>query len=347
MLHAKLNERKHKELKLRMKELRAVNAYIGSDKELEQQAHNELNKRFGRLEQTIEQLGFVNIHKMYLQSITYKNDQLFTQAIQARTAQNLKNRVLYYEDLAPMMYLQSIVKGLYANNIIKHIVIDEIQDYSYLQLLTLKVMHPKAHYTLLGDRNQIVHPQMKDSLDGPISRHFKVVELNKSYRSTNEITDFMSAILQNTTTLSLGVSGDKPQIIETQQSPNTIQQLIVGHHKEEDSFVILCKNKMACEQLYEELKPLVSELQLVTEKQKVYMKGILIMPGYMAKGFEFTTVVLADADANVYAEEMDAFLLYTIASRATRKLFLLTRGQLPKALAQIAPHHYCKEVQTI
>ncbi|MEK4423926.1 HelD family protein [Solibacillus sp. FSL K6-1523] len=347
VLHAKLNERKHKELKLRMKELRAVNAYIGSDKELEQQAHNELNKRFGRLEQTIEQLGFVNIHKMYLQSITYKNDQLFTQAIQARTAQNLKNRVLYYEDLAPMMYLQSIVKGLYANNIIKHIVIDEIQDYSYLQLLTLKVMHPKAHYTLLGDRNQIVHPQMKDSLDGPISRHFKVVELNKSYRSTNEITDFMSAILQNTTTLSLGVSGDKPQIIETQQSPNTIQQLIVGHHKEEDSFVILCKNKMACEQLYEELKPLVSELQLVTEKQKVYMKGILIMPGYMAKGFEFTTVVLADADANVYAEEMDAFLLYTIASRATRKLFLLTRGQLPKALAQIAPHHYCKEVQTI
>ncbi|MEG0473464.1 MAG: AAA family ATPase, partial [Solibacillus sp.] len=347
VLHAKLRDRKQKELNMRMKELRAVNAYIGSDKELEQQAHNELSKRFGRLEQTIEQLGFVNIHKMYLQSITYTNDNLFTQNIQARTTQNLKNHVLYYEDLAPVMYLQSVVKGLYANNIIKHIVIDEIQDYSYLQLMTLKVMHPKAHYTLLGDRNQIVHPQMKDSLDGPISKHFKVVELNKSYRSTNEITDFMSAILQNTTTLSLGVAGDKPQIIETQQSPKIIQQLIVEQHQEEDSFVILCKNKEACEQLYEELKPLVPELQLVTEKQKVYMKGILIMPGYMAKGFEFTTVVLADADAKVYAEEMDAYLLYTIASRATRKLFLLTRGQLPKALEHIEPQRYCKEVQPI
>lgn len=68
------------------------------------------------------------------------------------------------------------------------------------------------------------------------------------------------------------------------------------------------------------------------------------MPGYMAKGFEFTTVVLADANAHVYQEEMDAYLLYTIASRATRKLFLLTAGTLPKALAHIGEQYYRKEV---
>ena len=331
-----LEARKAKELKQRLKELRGVNQYIGSDQELEQQANNELNKRYGKLTNNIEQLGFVNLHKMYVQSLTFGSDNLFTQDIQAETAQRLKQNELYYEDLAPIMYLTAIVKGLYVNNTIKHIVIDEIQDYSYLQLLTIKALHPKAHYSLLGDRNQIVHPQMKDSLATPLARYFKTVELNKSYRSTNEITEFMSAILNNTDTLPLGVTGDKPSIIYTNGRVQQITELINDHYEVQDSFVILCKNKQACEALYQELKPHVEAVQLITEEQKVYMKGILIMPGYMAKGFEFTTVVLADANAVTYYEDMDAYLLYTIASRATRRLFLLVEGELPKAIAEIA-----------
>lgn len=344
VLLEKIGQQKSKDRKTLTKELKAVNAYIGTDKEIDQQVNEKLQKRYGRLESSIEQLGFVNINKMYINSLAFGNDDLFTQAIQEATTETLKNRILYYEDLAPIMYLQAFVKGLYANNTIKHIVIDEIQDYSYLQLLTIKAMHPKAHYTLLGDKNQLVHPQMKDSLAGPLEKHFKVVELNKSYRSTNEITDFMSAILSNTTTQSLGVSGEKPQVIETAAVPETIARLVKAQFKEQDSFVILCKNKLASEQLYHQLKPLVPQLQLVTEEQKVYMKGILIMPGYMAKGFEFTTVVVADANAGVYTEKMDAYLLYTIASRATRQLFFVTGGTLPKALAHIGEQYYRKEV---
>lgn len=344
VLLEKIEQEKTKDRKVLMKELKSVNTYIGTDKEIEQQANEKLQKRYGKLESAIHQLGFVNLNKMYLHSITYQNDNLKTQMIQAATTETLKQRILYYEDLAPIMYMQAVVKGLYTDNTIKHIVIDEIQDYSYLQLLTIKAMHPKAHYTLLGDKNQVVHPQMKDSLAGPLSKHFKAVELNKSYRSTNEITDFMSAILNNTTTESLGVSGDKPQIIETKAVSETIAQLVGSHYKEEESFVILCKNKLACEQLYNELKPLLPQLQLVTEEQKVYMKGLLIMPGYMAKGFEFTTVLVADANAHVYREEMDAYLLYTIASRATRQLFLVTDGTLPKAITHIGEHYYRKEV---
>lgn len=343
LLQTKLQDLKNKEQRKRIKELRAVNAYIGTDKELEQQAYQDVQKKYGKLEVTIEQLGFVNLNKMYLQSLTFHNDNLFTQSIQKTTAEKLKQHKLLYEDLAPIMYLQAVIKGLYLDKTIKHIVIDEIQDYSYLQLLTIKAMHPKAHYTLLGDKNQMVHPQMKDSLAGPLSKHFKVIELNKSYRSTNEITDFMSAILHNTTTLSLGVSGDKPQLIETKALLETIQQLVATHYEQDDSFVILCKHKAACKQLYNDLKQLIPALQLITEEQKVYMKGILIMPGYMAKGFEFTTVVLADANAHVYHEEMDAYLLYTIASRATRKLFLLSDGELPKALAHISEQYYRKK----
>ena len=153
----------------------------------------------------------------------------------------------------------------------------------------------------------------------------------------------MSAILNHTTTLSLGVAGDKPLVIQTGDRAETVQRLLKAHYTEGDSFVLLCKNHAACEVLYEELKSFVPRIQLITEQQKLYTKGILIMPGYMAKGFEFTTVVLADADARTYHEEMDAYLLYTIASRATRQLFFLTAGDLPKALAQVDEQYYRKE----
>lgn len=347
LLLEKIAQRKAKDRKVFMKELQAVTTYIGTDKEIEQLVNERLQKKYGKLEMTIQQLGFVNLNKMYVQSLIYQKEDVWTQSVAQATAETLKKRTIYYEDLAPMMYLQAVVKGMYADNTIKHIVIDEIQDYSYLQLLAIKAMHPKAHYTLLGDKNQLVHPQMKDSLAEPLAKHFKVIELNKSYRSTNEITDFMSAILNHTTTLSLGVAGDKPQIIQTNDLLGTIKDLAEAQYETNDSFVILCKNKAACEQLYKDLKPLIPELQLITEKQKVYMKGLLIMPGYMAKGFEFTTVVLADANAHVYAEDMDAYLLYTIASRATRKLFLLTEGTLPKAIAQIGEHFFRKEVNIL
>lgn len=164
VLLEKIEQQKAKDRKVLMKELKAVNTYIGTDKEIEQQANEKLQKRYGKLESAIQQLGFVNLNKMYLQSLTFQNDNLLTQRVQEATAETLKQRKLYYEDLAPIMYLQAVVKGLYTDNTIKHIVIDEIQDYSYLQLMTIKAMHPKAHYTLLGDKNQVVHPQMKDSL---------------------------------------------------------------------------------------------------------------------------------------------------------------------------------------
>ena len=93
----------------------------------------------------------------------------------------------------------------------------------------------------------------------------------------------------------------------------------------------------SCARLYEELKQVVPEVQLMTEQNKTYMKGVLVMPGYMAKGFEFTTVVLADADATNYSEKADETLLYTIASRATRKLFLIKgkSTQLPEAITKM------------
>lgn len=332
-----VQKRKEVAYKERLKELRNVTKYIGSDEELEVQANNDINKKYGKIQTLIEQLKFVNMNKLYIRSLTFECEDDRANEIAQLTEQKIKNLTLNYEDLGPMLYLEHTIKNLRTQPEIKHIIIDEIQDYSYIQLQAIQTIYPKAHYTLLGDKNQIVHPEKKDMLVGSELKAFQHIELNKSYRSTVEITDFMSAIIDNSTTLSLGVSGDKPVILETSNKIDTLQQLIKNEKEEDESFVIIAKNMATCKQLYDELKEDIPKIRLITEEDKVYLKGILIMPGYMAKGFEFTTVVLADADSSMYQSQADETLLYTIVSRATRKLFILTNAvnNLPQSLNKI------------
>ena len=83
------------------------------------------------------------------------------------------------------------------------------------------------------------------------------------------------------------------------------------------------------------LNEFITNLQLVSQEQKIYMKGILLMPGYMSKGFEFTTVVVADADHKNYSTDLDAYFLYTMTSRATRKLFVFYTDILAPVLQLI------------
>ena len=337
LLLNELQRRKEVAYNNRLKELQSVTNYIGSDRELEIQANNDVNKKYGKLQTLIEQLKFININKLYILSLTFENEDEQAKEIAKMTEQQLKNRTLYYEDLGPMLYLEHTIKNLRTQPEIKHIVIDEIQDYSYIQLLAIQTIYPKAHFTLLGDKNQIVHPEKKDMLVENELNAFDCVELNKSYRSTVEITDFMSAIMNQTSTLSLGVSGEKPTIFETSDKIATIRKLIEREKEKDETFVIIAENMATYRKLYDELKVYIPDIRLITEEDKVYLKGVLLMPGYMAKGFEFTTVVLVDAESTTYQNDADATLLYTIVSRATRKLFILTSDveSLPQSFKNI------------
>ena len=332
ILQKRLSTCRAEELQKRMNALHAMNAYVGTDEEMAAQAHKEVAKKYGKLADLLETLGFVNIQKLYVEALA-----ALDATVAAQTAASLKRRTLHYEDIAPLLYIELCVKKLAQQSAIKHIVIDEIQDYAYIQWLAVAALYPKAHFTLLGDRNQLVHPLKKDALDGPALASFTSVELTKSYRSTNAITNYMKAILPHTVTEALGVEGVHPTVHmwEKESYVANTAQLVAQAFSEGDSFVFICKDKRACEVFYERLQPVLPQLTLITAEQKTYMKGLLVMPAYMAKGFEFTTVVLADAEAERYYTEADATLLYTIVSRATRHLHIVTTTQLPNVLAQI------------
>lgn len=339
LLQKRLVTYRQQELDKRLQELQAVNTYVGTDDEIVAQAHKEVAKKYGKLAQMIETLGFVNTTRLYVTALEQVDE-----AVAAQTAVMLKKRTLHYEDIAPLLYIELTVKKLAQQSTIKHIVIDEIQDYTYMQWLAIAALYPKAHYTLLGDRNQLVHPLKKDALDAMLTQ-FTSVELTKSYRSTNDITNYMKALLPHTVTEALGVTGQRPVIVETTEAEYVLRmrELIAKSYNDGDSFVFICKDKAACEAFYTQLKPHVDVLTLITAEQKTYMKGLLVMPAYMAKGFEFTTVVLADALDTRYYTEADTTLLYTIVSRATRQLYVVTTALLPNVLARIDATLYTKE----
>ena len=64
-----------------------------------------------------------------------------------------KNRILEYADLAPLAYLHIALDGNNAQSYVKHLLIDEMQDYSPIQYKVIQKLYP-CRKTILGDASQ-------------------------------------------------------------------------------------------------------------------------------------------------------------------------------------------------
>ena len=104
----------------------------------------------------------------------------------------LEKRVLAYEDVFPMLYLKYRLLGKTNHKNIKHLVIDEMQDYSYLQYEILKTLF-SCRMTILGDRAQTLDEEAQDVLTflpKILGKDLRKIILKKSYRNTLEIAEY-------------------------------------------------------------------------------------------------------------------------------------------------------------
>ena len=74
-----------------------------------------------------------------------------------------EQRVLAYEDVYPMLYLKQRLLTTKQHRNIRHLIIDEMQDYSYLQYVILDSMF-SCKMTILGDRAQTMDDKPQDVL---------------------------------------------------------------------------------------------------------------------------------------------------------------------------------------
>jgi len=262
---------------------------------------------------------------------------------------------LAYEDLAPFLYFQGKIEGFPRFFQIKHIIIDEAQDYTFFHYQIIKEMFPAATFTILGDPNQAIHPRQYHGSFDEIQKLFAaqnpiIFTLNKSYRSTREITAFTLQLLAETTTTEteyINRPGPKPLVVKVTDRHWLIPALAerIGALTAEGitSLAVITKTAQEAQALYEELKKLIP-VRLITKNDKTFTNGPLIIPSYLAKGLEFDAVLIADCSRVAYGQREELSLFYTVCTRALHRLFIYYTGDPSPFLAKVNPELYTRRI---
>lgn len=244
-----------------------------------------------------------------------------------------KNRTLEYTDLAPLAYLHLALDGVKTPATVKHLLIDEMQDYSPIQYTVIQKLFP-CRKTILGDVNQTVNPYGSSSAEmiRNIFPSGEVMKLYKSYRSTYEITCFAQKIKANEEVEAVERHGDHPQICNYNNEEEEMTA-IVGFmerfiHSEFRSLGIICKDMNRAGDLFEMLKAVNPDITLLSDQSTAFTTGIILTSALMAKGLEFDEVIIPHADNRNYRTEMDRSMLYVSVTRAMHRLTLTFTGEV-------------------
>ncbi|WP_251551613.1 RNA polymerase recycling motor HelD [Neobacillus muris] len=326
-----------------------------ADYELEPKALAQLivRKKWKPLLKRIRAFRFVDLKGMY--------QQLFTDPDRIKrldgeppsewadickvTLEMLDEGKLFYEDATPFLLLKELIQGFQTNSSIKHLVVDEAQDYSPFQFEFLKRLFPSARMTVLGDFNQAIFAhasQMVDfrtlySLYGPDET--EVINLARIYRSTKPIIEFTRSLVSNGERIIPFERGGERPVLKQLSDHAELHRCIaskvadlqrLGYH----SIAIICKSAEESAIAYEALSS-IDGMKLLKSSSIEYEQGVVVIPSYLSKGIEFDAVIIYNAAKDVYGDESLRRVFYTACTRAMHVLQIYSVGK-PSTLLQNA-----------
>lgn len=309
-----------------------------------------VKERFKPLRQDVKRLLFIDSIGLYDQlfcdDATYRIMTNETevpeqwQEICNQTKEKLSRLELFYEDATPFLFLKELVEGARTNTEVRHIFVDEGQDYSMFQYEFLKKLFPRARMTVLGDFGQAIFTQSMNlhEADSPLIRLYGEAEtsrffLDRSYRSTREIVEFTKAMLPGGEAIVPFERSDrKPLLSKLSSNDNRATRIIedLAALKAEgfDSIAVITKTAVESREAYDALTTQGCEaLRLITKETLTFDRGTTVIPAYLAKGVEFDAVLIYDASSQAYSRESERKLFYTACTRAMHRLLLYTTGE--------------------
>lgn len=322
-----------------------------------------VKKQFQPLRDFIKELQFIDTPAIYLQ--LYSSPALLGTLLPdmsgqglpeswpevcEQTVERMAQGELAYEDIPPFLYLQERLEGKQTNNLIRHVFLDEAQDYSAFQFALIKSLFPRAKMTVLGDWNQAIyaHTYHQDSFDA-ITSLFESEQtdsftLTKSYRSTYPIVLFTRQLLTDGNHIEPFMrEGRLPTVTRvttagahTDRIEERIRELTNRGHQ---TIAVITKTLDEARETYQALHDRLS-IRLIEHSTISFDKGILVIPAYLAKGVEFDAVIISDASATCYAEESERKLFYTACTRAMHELHLYYFDELSPFFATVSPDSY-------
>ena len=231
---------------------------------------------------------------------------------------------LGYMDLAGILYFMVVLEGKKCKKEIKHVVIDEAQDYNLTQFKLIKELTGCKSFTIVGDTNQRLittdeAPAMTN-LEELFENNIELFKLEKSYRSTQEIMEYASKFLNENNVVPLVRNGE-PVIEEEAESEEDMIETIISiieDYEEEglESIAIITKDKESLRKLSPLLKEKIKVLTFDRE-DILYKGGKVLIPAYYAKGLEFDGVILLEEG------KTNNLVKYIMCTRALHRLSVI------------------------
>lgn len=252
---------------------------------------------------------------------------------------NITNNIINDIDCIPIMYLYYKINE--NKNKYRHIVIDECQDLSYIEIAVIEGL--TQSFSLVWDFNQRININKCTVSLEEINDMFKKYTffesycLNKSFRNSMSITNYSNAILgeyfinKESIPVAFNRETDKPKVyskIGRNQTIKAIAENINSKSSENKNIAVILKTEASAKKYYTELSKVLNNksINLIDNEYCKYKKGINVLSASLSKGLEFDYVIIVNANEFENNEE-DRRLLYIAATRALHELEIYTESK--------------------
>jgi DNA helicase-2/ATP-dependent DNA helicase PcrA len=275
-------------------------------------------------------------------------------------SESLDRKQLEMEDTAALLYLKHRLYGIPNRRKIKHVVIDEAQDFSVFQIYALKEAIGTRIFTIFGDLAQGIHSyrgitDWQEVLDHVFPEdRCQFLTLEKSYRTTVEIMELANQIigLMNAPGIlparPVVRHGDKPliRLFDDPEEPVDWIRNELERAKNSGlrSVAVIGRSLRECRKIEKLLKRRTDwSLQLLTGESTFDDVDLIIVPAHTAKGLEFDLAILLMLDEPYTRDELDLKLLYVAMTRPLHRLAIFARNGMFPLLEALDPAKYCKK----
>ena len=251
---------------------------------------------------------------------------------------------LQHEDLPLLAMICRSVYGLKTKPM-KHIVIDECQDFSPFMIELLKQANPAATFTLVGDLYQGIRSdegiRSWKEWEGPVfGNKAGMTQLTVSYRNTVEIMNLAQAVAGKYPIAGVRETkpvlrhGEPPRFFRAANEKERLalirDQVRAWQQEGFHSIALIEKTEEQARKLYRTAGKELNA-RLLSETDSDYRGGVMILPAGIAKGMEFDCVAVCDASEENFPE--DEFLcrvLYVMLTRPLHRLAIFHKGERSK-----------------
>ena len=289
----------------------------------------------------IKSLGKINLTKIYQRMINSSDLARYTEyasLIQEDFNKRFAKKTVQYEDLAPLMYLRFRLSSPQERFQLKHIIIDEAQDFGEFQFVTLyEILNRNKSMTILGDLAQGIYmyrgtENWQRINDVVFHNEAQILYLEKSYRTTSNIMNEANQVLskmKDKIGVKLGVpvsrKGSVPEYKKVQsfdEKIKVIREFIQDFKRRGfQNIGIISRTSQASQEIYEGLKE--ENAELILENMEQFKGGITVVSSYYSKGLEFDCVIITDYEK--YQDNLlDNKLLYIAMTRSMHELKMIS-----------------------